>query len=53
MSIIKLKLVHYKDVIIFIVMDNGNGQPARIAISENKDGKLLSQLEWPYVGLTI
>ena len=32
---------------IFIVMDNGNGPPARIEISENKDGKLLSQLEWP------
>ena len=29
-------------------MDNGNGPPARIEISENKDGKLLSQLEWPY-----
>ena len=33
---------------IFIVMDNGNGPPARIEISENKDEKLLSQLEWPY-----
>ena len=32
---------------IFIVMDNGNGPPARIEIPENKDGKLLSQLEWP------
>ena len=28
-------------------MDNGNGPPARIEMSENKDGKLLSQLEWP------
>ena len=34
-------------VMIFIVMVNGNGLPARIEISENKDGKLLSQLEWP------
>ena len=35
---------------IFIVMDNGNDPPARIEISENKDGKLLSELEWPIVG---
>ena len=28
-------------------MDNGIGLPARIKISEDKDGKLLSQLEWP------
>ena len=37
---------------IFIVIDNGNGPPARIEISENKDGKLLSQLEWPNTGIT-
>ena len=30
-------------------MDNGNGPPARIEISQNKDGKLLSQLEWPKI----
>ena len=28
-------------------MANGNGLPARIKILENKDEKLLSQLEWP------
>ena len=28
-------------------MNNGNGPPARIQISENKDGKLLFHLEWP------
>ena len=37
-------------VMIFIIMVNGNGPPARIEISENKDGKLLSQLEWPNAG---
>ena len=30
-------------LMIFIEMDNGNGPPARIEISKNKDGKLLSQ----------
>ena len=35
----------------FVVIHNGNGPLARIEISENKDGKLLSQLEWP-CGLT-
>ena len=32
---------------IFIVMDHGKDPRARIEISENKDGKLLSQLESP------
>ena len=34
-------------LIIFIVMDNGNGLPVHIKISRNKNGKLLSELGWP------
>ena len=28
----------YEKIMIFIVIDNGNSPPARIEISENKDG---------------
>ena len=53
MSIMKLKVtscVNFSEkLMIFIVMDDGNGLPARIEISENMGGKLLSHLEWPNV----
>ena len=31
----------------FIVMNNGNGPPARIQFQKSVDGKLNSHLEWP------
>ena len=33
----------------FIVMNNGNGPPARIQFQKSVDGKLNSHLEWPKV----
>ena len=35
-------------IMIFIVMNNGNGPPARIEFPGSPDGKLKSHLQWPY-----
>ncbi len=38
-------------LMIFIVMNNGNGPPARIKFPGSLDGKLKSHLQWPYLCL--
>jgi len=44
-------MVLFVIIMIFIVMNNGNGPPARMGFPGSPDGKLKSHLQWPNLSI--